>query len=238
MASNIVLVTGPFVRASSWESTAHYLQELGYKTQAPDVLADQIRPSSWSEWPSCLMRHISSCESLNLVGHSSAGPLVADLASRLPCRSIIIVDGHVPPSQGLAAPVRPALREFIKSLQASEGLLPIWSRWFSNDVKRKAVIGLDRLASNPSAFSKFEGELRSFPADWIDDVIELKNWDHVPAGFIQTCELYDYAADEARLRGWPVTKLQGTHLHPILEPAETADAINSMIRQLTAASAR
>jgi hypothetical protein len=238
MSLDLILVPGPFVRASSWEPTAKYLREAGYNAQAPDVLANQLQPPAWSAWTSYLLRHIFPCDEPVLIGHSSAGPLVADLASKLHCRCIVIVDGHVPPSQGFAPPVRPAFRDFIESLAAGRGILPIWSRWFSGDTQREALLGLDRLASNPAAFAEFENELLRFSVDWFDDTFELANWDQVPAGFIQTCALYDYAAEEAQRRGWRVTKLQGTHMHPMLEPAETARAIISMIDQLTSASSR
>jgi len=58
--------------------------------------------------------------------------------------------------------------------------------------------------------------------------IELANWDHVPVGFIQTSAIHDHSAAEARRRNWPVARLHGTHLHPTLHPAETADAIIAM----------
>jgi hypothetical protein len=45
-------------------------------------------------------------------------------------------------------------------------------------------------------------------------------------------KLYDHAAIEAERRGWPTANLHGTHLHPTLHPAETANAILSMSRQL------
>jgi hypothetical protein len=160
------------------------------------------------------------------------------LASKLHCQCIVIVDGDVPPSQGFASPVRSAFRDRIESLAAGQGILPIWSKWFSGDAQREALLGLDRLASNPVVFAEFENELRRFSVDWFDDMLELANWDHVPAGFIQACAIYDYAAEEAQRRGWPVTKLQGTHMHPLLEPAETARAIISMIHQLASASSR
>jgi hypothetical protein len=112
-------------------------------------------------------------------------------------------------------------------------MLPIWSKWFAGHPERRVVIGLDRLANDSLAFAEFERELRRFPANWIHDAIEISAWEHVSAGYIQTSELYDYAADEARSRGWPVTTLRGTHLHPVLEPEETANAITGMIRRLT-----
>jgi hypothetical protein len=231
MSFNFVLVPGPLVRASSWEPTARLLRQSGGPVQIPDALDDQP-PPAWSAWTSHLLQHIKPCHEPVLVGHSSASVLVAELAAKLPCRCLIIVDGEVPPSRGLASPVRPALRDHIRSIAASDGTLPIWSRWFAGDARRLSLIGLDILARDPLAFSDFERGLPRLSVDWFDDTIELAGWDHVPAGYIQCSPIYDHAALEARRRGWPVTRLEGTHLHPTLEPAETAGAIVSMAGQL------
>ena len=235
MSSDFVLVAGPLVRASSWEPTAKHLREAGGLVQVPDILAHHASPPAWSAWTRNLLDHIDPVGDLVVVGHSSASALVADLATKLPARSIIIVDGDVPPSQGAASPVRPALRDFIRSLAAADGTLPIWSKWFSGDAQRTSLVGLDTLASDPVAFAQFENGLPKMQVEWFDDTIELASWDHIPAGFIQTSKIYDHAAVEAQRRGWPVTRLQGTHLHPTLRPLETAAAILSMSRRLGAA---
>jgi Alpha/beta hydrolase family len=235
MSSEFVLVAGPLVRASSWEPTAKHLREAGWLVQVPDILADHASPPAWSAWNGSLLDHIAPAGELVLVGHSSASVLVADLATKVPARSVIIVDGEVPPSQGAAAPVRPALRDFIRSLAEADAPLPIWSKWFTGDPQRASLVGIDTLAGDPVAFAQFENGLPKMQVDWFDDTIELASWDHVPAGFIQTSRIYDHAAAEAQRRGWPVTRLQGTHLHPTLRPAETAEAILSMSRRLGAA---
>jgi hypothetical protein len=231
MNLDFILVAGPLVRASSWEPTARHLREAGYRVQVPDVLAYPQSPPSWSAWNSHLLEHITPRAESILVGHSSASALVADLASKLPCLCLIIVDGEVPPSQGAASPVRPALRDFIKRLAGPDGILPIWSRWLG-DAHRTSLVGLDLLASDPIAFAEFESGLPRLSVDWFDDTIELANWDRIPTGFIQTSAIYDHSAAEAQRRGWPVTRLQGTHLHPTLNPGETAGAIIAMSRQL------
>jgi pimeloyl-ACP methyl ester carboxylesterase len=236
MSLNFILVPGPLVRASSWEPTAKALRRSGHNVQIPDVLDNQQSPPAWCSWTSHLLQHITSCHEPILVGHSSASALVADLAHRLPCRCIVIVDGDVPPSRGSASPVRPALYDFIRGIAASDGALPIWSRWFTSDIRRTSLIGLDLLARDPIAFAEFERGLPRLSVDWFDDTIELAGWDHVPAGFIQCSSIYDHAALEAGRRGWPVVVLEGTHLHPILEPAETMLAIESLLRQLNRAS--
>lgn len=231
---HFILVAGPLVRASSWEPTAECLRAAGCHVQVPDVLAHHHAPPSWSAWTSHLLEHTASCHAPIVVGHSSASALVADLATRLPARGIIIVDGDVPPSQGAAFPVRPALLDFIKGLVEPDGMLPIWSRWFAHDPQRKALVGVDRLTDDPVAFARFESGLPRMHIDWFDDTIDLANWDHIPAGYIQASVIYDHATAEAQRRGWPVANLHGTHLHPTLHPEETARAILSMSRQLVA----
>jgi Alpha/beta hydrolase family len=232
---NFVLVPGPLVRASSWEPAAKLLRQSGHNVQIPDVLDNQP-PPAWRSWTSHLLQRIAPCHEPILVGHSSASALVADLAHRLPCRCVIVVDGDVPPSRGAASPVRPALRDFIGSIAGSDGSLPVWSRWFAADAKRASVVGLELLAKDPVAFAEFERGLPRLSVDWFDDTIKLAGWDHVPAGFIQCSPIYDHAATDARRRGWPVIKLDGTHLHPTLEPAETMFALLSMSRQLDRAA--
>lgn len=232
MSSDFILVAGPLVRASSWEPTAKHLRAAGHRVQVPDVLAHRHTPPSWNAWTSHLLEHVTCANEPFVVGHSSASALVADLATKLPVKGVIIVDGDVPPSQGAAAPVRPALHELIKSLARADGALPIWSRWFAGDARRMALVGLNVLASDPVAFAQFEDALPRMHVSWFQDTIELANWDHVRAGLIQTSSIYDHAFVDAQRRGWPVTRLQGTHLHPILQPAETANAIASISRQL------
>jgi pimeloyl-ACP methyl ester carboxylesterase len=232
MSSEFILVPGPPVRASSWEPTATHLREAGYRVQVPDLLAHHDSPPAWSAWTQRLLDHITPTSEPVVVGHSSASALAADLATRLPARSVIIVDGDIPPPRGAASPVRPALREFIRSLADATGTLPVWSKWHSGNAQRSSVIGLDLLAADPTAFAQFENGLPKMRVDWFDDSIELASWDHVPAGYIQTSNIYDHAMLEAQRRGWPVARLHGTHLDPTLRPAETAKAILSMSRRL------
>ncbi|XUM20002.1 alpha/beta hydrolase [Bradyrhizobium oligotrophicum S58] len=200
--------------------------------QVPDILADCAAPPAWSDWSRYLLHRIAASGEQILIGHSSASSLVADLATKLSARAIIIVDGDIPPVQGRAGPVRPALQAFIQSLAAPDGTLPIWSRWFLQHPDRTALIGLDRLSRDPLALAEFEDGLPEMTISWFDDVIDLAPWGHVPAGYVQTSPIYDHGSAEALRRGWPLVRLHGTHLHPTLNPAETADAIVSLGREL------
>lgn len=231
MRANVILIPGPPVRASSWEPTARTLREAGCLVHVPDVLAHHRFPPAWSAWTRHLLDHIGPTDQPVLVGHSSASALVADLATKLPSCSLIVVDGDIPPPQGAASPVRPALREFIQGLADATGTLPVWSRWYQGDAQRTSLIGLDILARDPVALAQFESGLPKLPLAWFEDTIELAPWDHIPAGYIQTSDIYDHATQEARRRGWPVARLKGTHLDPTLRPVQTAEAILSMVRR-------
>lgn len=232
LSSDFVLVPGRPVRASSWEPTAKHLREAGWSVQVPDLLAHHDTPPAWSAWTRNLLDCIAPTGKSIVVGHSSASMLAADLAAKLAARGVIIVDGDIPPPQGTASPVRPALREFIQGLADATGTLPIWSKWYAGDAHRSSIVGLDTLAGDPAAFAQFEVGLPRMRVDWFNDAIELTSWDHIPAGYIQTSEIYDHASLEAQRRGWPVVKLNGTHLDPTLRPVETAEAILSMSRRL------
>lgn len=236
MSSEFILVPGPLVRVSSWEPTAKHLRDAGCRVQTPDVLAHHAAPPSWSIWTWHLLELLTPCDQPIVVGHSSASALVADLATKLPARGIVMVDGDVPPSHGKASPVRPTFLDYIEGLADAEGVLPIWSKWFASDPQRRSLVGLDILARDPAALARFESDLPTMHVDWFRDTIELADWTHVPAGFIQTSALYDHAAKEALRRGWPVIHLSGTHLHPTLCPAETASAILAISSRLVRAS--
>ena len=232
MQSDIVLVTGPLVGASSWAPTADRLRAAGARVHVPDVLARLGSAPSWREWTSHLVELACPDDEPILVGHSSASTLVADLATKMPVRGLIIVDGDVPPASGPAPPVRATLRAFISELADEDGQLPPWSQWWSKDPRRAELVGIDRLALDPTSFQSFEKGLPRMTLSWFDDVIDLAPWDHVPAGYIQVSAIYDHAAEEALRRAWPVRRMQGTHLHPTLQPDETAAAIQAICREL------
>jgi len=232
MQSDIILVTGPLVGASSWAPTADRLRAAGARVHVPDVLAGPGGAPSWSAWTSHLADLVSVDEETILVGHSSASTLVADLATKMPVRGLVILDRDIPPASGSPPPVRATLRDFIAGLADEDGLLPPWSQWWLKDRRRAQLVGIDALALDSQSFESFEKSLPRMRLSWFDDVIDLAPWDHVPAGYIQVSAIYDHAAEEALRRAWPVRRMQGTHLHPTLKPDETAAAIQAVCREL------
>jgi Alpha/beta hydrolase family len=167
MQSDIVLVTGPLVGASSWAPTADRLRAAGARVQVPDVLTRSGSAPSWSTWTSHLADLVSVDEEPILVGHSSASTLVADLATKIPVRGLIIVDGDIPPASGSAPPVRVTLHEFIAELADEDGLLPPWSQWWLKDRRRAQLVGIDTLALDHESFEAFEKGLPRMTLGWL-----------------------------------------------------------------------
>jgi len=230
MTTAIVLVTGPLVGVSSWFPTAERLHAAGRPVHIPDALSMAGPVPGWPDWSRALLPQIPDTAPVLLVGHSSATGLIAELATMLPVpvRGLVLVDGEVPPVSGPASPVRPALRAFIAALPDRDGKLPPWSQWFLNDPQRAAMIGIDLLARDPAAFAAFEQTLPRMTRAWFDETLDLRPWSHVPAGYLQTSDIYDHAMAEAARRSWPRMRLHGTHMHPTLAPGEMAEAILQM----------
>jgi hypothetical protein len=229
----IVLVTGPMVGTSSWARTAERLRAAGNRVDVPDVLDSLGRVPAWHVWGSHLIDLIDASLEPILIGRSAASILVADVATKMPVSGLVILDGHIPPAQGPTSPFGSNRRAFLNNLADEEGVLPRWSQWWK-EPQSAATMGIDRLARDTKAFAAFEAERPRMSLGWFDDVIDLAAWDHVPAGYIQTCAYYDRAAEDALRRGWPVKRLNGTHLHPTLEPDETAAAIAAVCEALLA----
>jgi hypothetical protein len=222
---DLVLVTGPMVGASSWGPTADRLRASGWRVHVPDILATSDALPPWRELSVHYARLVSLEAAPILVGHSLATVVVADLAGRIPACGLIMVDGEVPPASGPVAPGSDSFREYVAGLADDDGRLPRWSDW-RREHSRRSLIGIDELAQDTDAFATFERDQPRVSLTWFDDRIDLAPWTHIASGFIQTSDIFEHAADEARRRGWPVVQIKGTHLHPTLRPEETAAAID------------
>jgi hypothetical protein len=232
---DLVLVTGPMVGASSWAPTAERLRASGWRVQVPDVISVHGALPPWHALSAHYAKLLSPARPPILVGHSLATVVVADLATQMATSGLIMVDGEIPPACGPVLPGREAFRTFVLGLADDDGALPPWSDWW-RDHPRRSYSGLDELARDADAFALFWKDQPHVCSSWFDDTIDLAPWAHIPAGYIQTSGFYDHTADDAEARGWPLRRLQGTHLHPTLQPEETARAIAAIAHELVGGS--
>jgi pimeloyl-ACP methyl ester carboxylesterase len=227
---DVVLIQGPLVGASGMLPLADRLRARGLHVHVPDVLSAHGAPPPWSAWSSHLIRLLALDERMPvLVGYSASTVLAAELATRIPARGVIFLDGDIPPASGRVAPGSERLRRRIEGLADSDGQLPLWSDWWGTD-EEKAAIGVSALQCDRNAWEAFRRDQPRMTRNWFDDAINLAPWGGVAAGYVQLSRFFDRSAEEAEKRGWPVMRLNGTHLHPTLEPEETAAAILEICR--------
>ena len=213
------------VGASSWRPTADRLRASGWRVHVPDVLATSGTLPPWRELSLHYAGLLSPEAPPILVGHSRW------LVVGRRWRNARAWPDHppwpTPPESGPVAPGRDSFRQFVASLADRDGRLPRWSDWW-RDHPRRPFTGIDELANDADAFAMFEKDQL---LSWFVWSILLAPWAHIPSGYIQTSAFYDHAADEAQRRGWPVVRIKGTHLHPTLQPDETAAAIQEICGQ-------
>lgn len=222
---HFVLIHSPLVGPSSVIPTADALSALGFATYVPTPNA-QASHTTWREWPRQLLDALPGMEVPILVGHSAGGLLAAYLAGTLNAKSFICLDAMMPPERGGTPPIEPGFLKFVHTLPTEDGLLPIWTDWWEGDLLAEAPM-------SPDVKADFLAELPRLPLTWFEDSFEMPNWSCAKRAFIQTSPVFHDEAKRAEERGWPVIRLKGTHLHPALEPMETATALVDAYRRFS-----
>jgi hypothetical protein len=219
---SFVLIHSPLVGSSFWQPVARELESRGSRSIVPLALNGRsLLP--WRHWPERIGEMLSGTHDQILVGHSAAGMLLPAIAANTGARGVIFVDANVPPASGAVPPVDPEFMKFVRTLPIVDGKLPLWSEWWP-----KAAMA--KLLPNEAERSRFDADLPQLTLDWFDDIVDVPAWDALHIGYVQTSERFSGEAENARARGWPVVALQGSHLHPLLAPVETAAAILAVCR--------
>ncbi len=222
--TDFLLIPGPMVGAETLAPTAEALRLRGHGAQVPDVLGQSGRLPAWSDWPNLVAALVEGDGPFVLVAHSAASTVAAALTRHGNVAGLVIVDGFIPPARGSAPPSDGALLELIRTLPSVDGVLPPWNEWWKTESNRETV-GLTALDARPDLLEQVVAGLPRMTVSWFDDIIELPAWREKPAAFVRTSAYYDFSARAAEGLGWRVERLIGTHLHPLLAPDETADAI-------------
>ena len=219
---DLIFVHSPLVGPSSWLPTVELLRQRGAPCHLPT--ADPVTP--WREWSTHLVATLPPVDAPLLIGHSAAGLLLPALAAALNARALIFVDARVPPPQGRARPVDGQFFEFVKTLAKThatdDGRLPPWSKWWPDDA-------IEAHFPDRESQARFEADLPRLPLTWFEDSAEVPAWDFRPCGYLQLSQLYEPEALGAVKRGWPLVHVDGSHLHPAVEPIESANAILALI---------
>ena len=224
MGDLIVLAHAPLVGPSCWRWVADVLVDSGAEVVVPDLhrLARGPRAHDFAEAVAAV---IHEQESVVLVGHSGAGPLLplaVEMAGSTTAR-YVFVDAAVPPP-GSPLPASPAFRAQLEALVEPDGLLPPWHTWWGPD-------GMASLVPDRDRRSAVTADIPRLPLAYFDvEIVAPTGWQRRPGAFVLLSETYRSSADVAAHWGWPVLEVMGTHLELVNDPEAVAAAILNATR--------
>ena len=161
-----------------------------------------------------------------MVGHSAGALLAAHLAADLNARALVCLDGSMPPASGSTPPASGWFRKFLDTLPVADGRLPKWNMWWGRDL-------LEGAALDPDFKAILASEIPELRLDWFEDQFEMPDWSKSAKYFIRTSQVMDEEGDRAEGAGWSVIRLDGTHLHPTLQPEATAAELATICKTLS-----
>jgi hypothetical protein len=162
-----------------------------------------------------------------VVGHAATCPrlpLVVDalLQQGYDVVSMIMVNGRFPAADGLT-PVEAdeTLAPMLNDIVRPDDYLPPWYLWWGGMV-RDMIPEEDR--------DRVFGEVKPVPRSLFDQPIPVPELPpSVEMAFLATGDMYAMSYEEAQRQGWHVTRLEGEHLHIVVDPVTVAGALLSLV---------
>ena len=209
-----LLVHSPAVGPSTWRWVGAALQSHGHEAIIPDLVA-AARSGEPQAFVQGAVEAVADGEEVVVVGHSAAGivlPLVGALLAEVRC--LLFVDARVPPCDGTVT-IGGDFQAVLRGL-AADGALPVWSRWWGDDV-------LPALVRDGARRKEIEAELPALPLAFFEAPISLPDgWCAGAGGFLLLSAFYRTDATAAATRGWPVAERPGAHLDMANDEEEIA----------------
>jgi Alpha/beta hydrolase family len=224
MRGVVVLVHSPLVGPSIWSLVAAELRGGGVKVSVPrlEESGEEAAPY-WRQHRDAAVAQVSGVggESVVLVGHSGAGPLLPAIGEALdtPVGGYVFVDASIPEDGasrlGLLKRELPEAADQLVELLARGWRFPTWG---DEDLREEIP---DRELRR-QVLEELAPRARDF---WEEPIPVFEGWPDAPCSYLQFSPSYEVAATEARRRGWSCRRLEGGHFHMLVEPSAVAEAI-------------
>lgn len=215
---DFLLVHPPLLGPSVWGPCAAELTAAGHRVAVPDLRA-ACDPSAG--WPTRATATAAAAGGDVVVGYSGAGVFLPLVAQRVGAAAVVFVDALVPVAGETAPSER--FRAALDQLPLTDGRLPPWTEWWPPEVMEDAV-------PDPALRAAIAAEAPRLRRDFYAEPVPVPaGWAPARAGYLQLSPGYDADAAEAATRGWPVRKLDGTHLDLVSRPAEVTAEILALL---------
>lgn len=223
-----VLLPSVFLGPVSVEPLAAALAEAGWDVR----IADPGVPSSGADLAQRYRSQVRAAGPAILVPHSNAGLFVPGLLAEATVRGAVFLDARLPATEPTrtteVALVPPQLRSSIPV--DATGAPVAWPFWWSP---------ADRDSVFPSARWRAEVERRAprLPAALLSAAVVVPPIAGTRSAYVSFGDTYQADRQRAVDAGWPTLRLDGGHLHLMVDPVGVAAALLSLARRagLTAA---
>ncbi|RNM16476.1 alpha/beta fold hydrolase [Nocardioides pocheonensis] len=219
----VFLVPSPLLGPAVWQRVARVLVAHGRSATLPPPY---LRVTSPDDVLGQLLDTAPTGEPLVLVLHSNAGLYAAALAAERDVRGLVFVDAGLPADAPTTPTAPEPFRAFLAGLADADGLLPVWTQWWDSD-------DLEGLFPDDAARRAVEAEQGRLPLSYFDAAVPCPpGWAGLPAAYVAFGDTYAAEATDAASRGWPVVRLAGGHLHPLVAPDEVAAVLEGLLGRL------
>lgn len=217
----LVLMASPLLGPAAWEPVWRQLATLGWDvTLAPH--ASEPAPRTAAEALAAYLGAVSAQRPVLLVPHSNAGNFVPALIAERKVVGVVFVDAVIPVDAGRQQLGTPEQIAALEPLADESGTLPVWTDWFD-------AADVDPLFPDPATRARIESAQPRLPLSYLRDSIQVTaGWTSTPAGFLAFGDTYAPERGRARANGWPVTTVNGRHLHMLVDPGRVAAEIISL----------
>jgi pimeloyl-ACP methyl ester carboxylesterase len=219
-----VLIPSPFLGAWSWRGVGRSLAAAGRATRVLDIASAFDREAGFYDAVADLAAGQIQ-PGATLVGHSGAGALMPVIAARAEgrVRRAIFVDALRPhPGRSWFDTVPEAWARRLRT-EATGRLAPPWGDWWPREV-------MEALLPSPDDRADMARAAPRVPIAFLEErAPKSGGFDRVSAAFLQLSDAYAPEARDAEALGWPVARLNGTHLSIVTEPDRVATALIALL---------
>lgn len=208
MSAVFLLVPSPLLGPATWRPVEDWLRAQGHDASTVDLGTSRRTPEGVVE----AVRAAAGSRPVVLVPHSNAGLYAAHLGTVLSVTATVYVDAALPGPTATEAPLAPeAFLGFLRDLADADGTLPPWTQWWPD---------VDHLFPDAATRTAVEREEASVPLVYFTRTVPVpERWTERPAAYLAFGDTYAAEYDVARSSGWPVRRLDGAHLHQLIDPA-------------------
>lgn len=220
-----VLIHSPLVGGLTWTLVADQIRQRGLDVVVPLLLDSRNSPEPfWKQHADSVtqaLAQIPKVNSLTLIAHSGAGPLLPVIRQSIPnsVNAYVFVDAGIP-------------RDGATRLDLMRSEDPAWAKQFAEELKRGkrfpdwSVDDLREVIPDESLREQMVSEIRPRGlAFFMEPIPVFDGWPDGPCIYIRFSAPYERSAQQAQQAGWRMYELEAGHFHMLVEPTAVTEMI-------------